>query len=44
MAQRWTQILELPPALLEELTAVYKDTFPLEIRNHLSEWIESKPW
>ena len=44
MAQRWTQILELPPALLEELTAVYKDTFPIEIRNHLSEWIESKPW
>uniref|UniRef100_A0AAZ3Q8H0 STAT transcription factor protein interaction domain-containing protein n=1 Tax=Oncorhynchus tshawytscha TaxID=74940 RepID=A0AAZ3Q8H0_ONCTS len=40
MAQ-WIQLQKLDSKYLEQLDQLYDDTFPMEIRQYLSAWIES---
>ncbi|XP_020309715.1 signal transducer and activator of transcription 1-alpha/beta [Oncorhynchus kisutch] len=43
MAQ-WIQLQKLDSKYLEQLDQLYDDTFPMEIRQYLSAWIESHDW
>nr|XP_023665878.1 signal transducer and activator of transcription 1-alpha/beta-like isoform X1 [Paramormyrops kingsleyae] len=43
MAQ-WYQLQQLDSKYLEQLDQLYDDTFPMEIRQYLSQWIESHDW
>ncbi|XP_012993279.2 signal transducer and activator of transcription 1-alpha/beta-like isoform X1 [Esox lucius] len=43
MAQ-WKQLQKLDSWCLEQLDQLYDDTFPMEIRQYLSTWIESHDW
>uniref|UniRef100_A0A8C7T849 Signal transducer and activator of transcription n=1 Tax=Oncorhynchus mykiss TaxID=8022 RepID=A0A8C7T849_ONCMY len=43
MAQ-WFQLQKIDSKYLEQLDQLYDDTFPMEIRQYLSEWIESHDW
>nr|XP_046218712.1 signal transducer and activator of transcription 1-alpha/beta-like [Oncorhynchus gorbuscha] len=43
MAQ-WFQLQKLDSKYLEQLDQLYDDTFPMEIRQYLSAWIESHDW
>uniref|UniRef100_A0A3P8YFI9 Signal transducer and activator of transcription n=1 Tax=Esox lucius TaxID=8010 RepID=A0A3P8YFI9_ESOLU len=43
MAQ-WTQLQQLDSRYLEQVDQLYDDTFPMEIRQYLSTWIEDNFW
>uniref|UniRef100_A0A4W5NU89 Signal transducer and activator of transcription n=1 Tax=Hucho hucho TaxID=62062 RepID=A0A4W5NU89_9TELE len=43
MAQ-WFQLQQLDSKYLEQVDQLYDDTFPMEIRQYLSAWIESHDW
>uniref|UniRef100_A0A8C9WED1 Signal transducer and activator of transcription n=1 Tax=Scleropages formosus TaxID=113540 RepID=A0A8C9WED1_SCLFO len=43
MAQ-WYQLQQLDSKYLEQVDQLYDDTFPMEIRQYLSQWIESHDW
>uniref|UniRef100_A0A674CMS9 Signal transducer and activator of transcription n=1 Tax=Salmo trutta TaxID=8032 RepID=A0A674CMS9_SALTR len=43
MAQ-WFQLQKLDSKYLEQVDQLYDDTFPMEIRQYLSTWIESHDW
>ncbi|XP_014028511.2 signal transducer and activator of transcription 1-alpha/beta isoform X1 [Salmo salar] len=43
MAQ-WFQLQKLDSKYLEQVDQLYDDTFPMEIRQYLSAWIESHDW
>uniref|UniRef100_A0A8C7VJF6 Signal transducer and activator of transcription n=1 Tax=Oncorhynchus mykiss TaxID=8022 RepID=A0A8C7VJF6_ONCMY len=43
MAQ-WFQLQQLDSKYLEQVDQLYDDTFPMEIRQYLSTWIESHDW
>ncbi|KAG9349179.1 hypothetical protein JZ751_029503 [Albula glossodonta] len=43
MAQ-WYQLQQLESKYLEQVGQLYDDTFPMEIRQYLSQWIESHDW
>ncbi|KAJ8012853.1 hypothetical protein DPEC_G00047190 [Dallia pectoralis] len=43
MAQ-WTQLQQLDSRYLEQVDLLYDDTFPMEIRQYLSAWMESHDW
>ncbi|XP_036397151.1 signal transducer and activator of transcription 1-alpha/beta-like [Megalops cyprinoides] len=43
MAQ-WYQLQQLESKYLEQVDQLYDDTFPMEIRQYLSQWIESHDW
>ncbi|XP_012993278.2 signal transducer and activator of transcription 1-alpha/beta isoform X2 [Esox lucius] len=43
MAQ-WTQLQQLDSRYLEQVDQLYDDTFPMEIRQYLSTWIEGHDW
>ncbi|KAM9486334.1 signal transducer and activator of transcription 1-like [Clarias gariepinus] len=40
----WYQIQQLDSRYLEQIGQLYNDTFPMEIRQYLSQWIESVDW
>uniref|UniRef100_A0A8C9TAA8 Signal transducer and activator of transcription n=1 Tax=Scleropages formosus TaxID=113540 RepID=A0A8C9TAA8_SCLFO len=41
---QWYQLQQLDSKYLEQLDQLYDDTFPMEIRQYLSQWIESHDW
>ncbi|XP_039599311.1 signal transducer and activator of transcription 1-alpha/beta-like [Polypterus senegalus] len=43
MAQ-WYQLQQLESKFLEQVDQLYDDSFPMEIRQYLSQWIESHDW
>ncbi|XP_063069746.1 signal transducer and activator of transcription 1-like [Engraulis encrasicolus] len=43
MAQ-WSMLQQLESKYLEQVDQLYDDTFPMEIRQYLSQWIESHDW
>ncbi|XP_031433688.1 signal transducer and activator of transcription 1-alpha/beta-like [Clupea harengus] len=43
MAQ-WSMLQQLESRYLEQVDQLYDDTFPMEIRQYLSQWIESHDW
>ncbi|XP_064182681.1 signal transducer and activator of transcription 1-like [Anguilla rostrata] len=43
MAQ-WYRLQQLESKYLEQVGQLYDDTFPMEIRQYLSQWIESHDW
>ncbi|XP_030643490.1 signal transducer and activator of transcription 1-alpha/beta-like [Chanos chanos] len=43
MAQ-WKQLQQLDTRYLEQVDQLYSDIFPMEIRQYLSQWIESQDW
>ncbi|KAI1899446.1 hypothetical protein AGOR_G00061880 [Albula goreensis] len=43
MAQ-WYQLQQMDSKYLEQVDQLYDDTFPMEIRQYLSQWIESHDW
>ncbi|KAI4891002.1 hypothetical protein NFI96_011730 [Prochilodus magdalenae] len=40
----WHQLQQLDSRYLEQVDQLYDDTFPMEIRQYLSQWIESHDW
>ncbi|XP_053352959.1 signal transducer and activator of transcription 1-like [Clarias gariepinus] len=40
----WYQLQQLDSRYLEQIGQLYDDTFPMEIRQYLSQWIESVDW
>lgn len=40
----WYQLQQLDSRYLEQIDQLYDDTFPMEIRQYLSQWIESVDW
>ncbi|XP_060786443.1 signal transducer and activator of transcription 1b [Neoarius graeffei] len=40
----WYQLQQLDSRYLEQIDQLYDDTFPMEIRQYLSQWIESIDW
>ncbi|KAL2081120.1 hypothetical protein ACEWY4_022973 [Coilia grayii] len=43
MAQ-WSMLQQLESKYLEQVDQLYDDTFPMEIRQYLSQWIENHDW
>lgn len=43
MAQ-WYQLQQLESKYLEQVGQLYDDSFPMDIRQYLSQWIESHDW
>jgi hypothetical protein len=43
MAQ-WCQLQLLESKYLEQVDQIYDDSFPMDIRQYLSKWIESIDW
>lgn len=43
MAQ-WLQLQKLDSKYLEQVDQLYDDSFPMDIRQYLSRWIESIDW
>ncbi|KAJ8253092.1 hypothetical protein GJAV_G00209020 [Gymnothorax javanicus] len=43
MAQ-WYRLQQMDSKYLEQVDQLYDDTFPMEIRQYLSQWIESQDW
>ncbi|KAJ8384107.1 hypothetical protein AAFF_G00208980 [Aldrovandia affinis] len=41
---QWYQLQQLESQYLEQVGQLYDDTFPMEIRQYLSQWIESHDW
>ncbi|XP_036400717.1 signal transducer and activator of transcription 1-alpha/beta-like isoform X1 [Megalops cyprinoides] len=41
---QWYQLQQLDSKYLEQVGQLYDDTFPMEIRQYLSQWIESHDW
>ncbi|KAF4086565.1 hypothetical protein AMELA_G00084970 [Ameiurus melas] len=40
----WYQLQQLDSRYLEQIDQLYDDAFPMEIRQYLSQWIESIDW
>ncbi|XP_057192072.1 signal transducer and activator of transcription 1b [Triplophysa rosa] len=40
----WNQLQLLDPLYLEQVDQLYDESFPMEIRQYLSQWIESHDW
>uniref|UniRef100_A0A4W4HKB1 Signal transducer and activator of transcription n=1 Tax=Electrophorus electricus TaxID=8005 RepID=A0A4W4HKB1_ELEEL len=40
----WHQLQQLDSSYLEQVDQLYDDVFPMEIRQYLSQWIESHDW
>ncbi|KAA0715531.1 Signal transducer and activator of transcription 1 [Triplophysa tibetana] len=40
----WNQLQLLDPLYLEQVDQLYDEAFPMEIRQYLSQWIESHDW
>ncbi|XP_078537741.1 signal transducer and activator of transcription 4-like [Lissotriton helveticus] len=43
MAQ-WSQVQQLDPKFLEQVDQFYDDSFPMDVRDLLAEWIEKQDW
>nr|QKV51339.1 STAT1a [Anguilla japonica] len=43
MAQ-WYRLQQMDSKYLEQVDQLYDDTFPMEVRQYLSQWIESQDW
>ncbi|XP_069081977.1 signal transducer and activator of transcription 4 [Pleurodeles waltl] len=43
MAQ-WSQVQQLEPKFLEQVDQFYDDSFPMDVRDLLAEWIEKQDW
>ncbi|XP_033870941.1 signal transducer and activator of transcription 1-alpha/beta-like isoform X3 [Acipenser ruthenus] len=41
---QWYQLQQLESKYLEQVDQLYDDSFPMEIRQYLSQWIESQDW
>ncbi|KAJ8351531.1 hypothetical protein SKAU_G00230070 [Synaphobranchus kaupii] len=41
---QWFQLQQLESKYLEQVGQLYDDNFPMEIRQYLSQWIESHDW
>ncbi|XP_062390524.1 signal transducer and activator of transcription 1b [Sardina pilchardus] len=41
---QWSMLQQLDSRYLEQVDQLYDDTFPMEIRQYLSQWIESHDW
>ncbi|XP_028835380.1 signal transducer and activator of transcription 1a [Denticeps clupeoides] len=41
---QWLQLQQLDPKYLEQVDQLYDDTFPMAVRQYLSQWIESQDW
>lgn len=41
---QWGQLQMLDCKYLEQVDQLYDDTFPMDIRQYLSRWIESIDW
>lgn len=40
----WAQFQELPEEAKHQFSMTYNDSFPIEVRCALAQWIEDKPW
>jgi len=40
----WNQLQLLDSLYLEQVDQLYDEAFPMEIRQYLSQWIESHDW
>ncbi|XP_059047347.1 signal transducer and activator of transcription 5B [Achroia grisella] len=40
----WARAQQLPPECLQEVRAIYRDAFPIEVRHCLALWIENRVW
>lgn len=43
MAQ-WYQLQQLDSKFLEQVHQLYDDSFPMEIRQYLAQWLENQDW
>ncbi|XP_041119488.1 signal transducer and activator of transcription 1-alpha/beta-like isoform X2 [Polyodon spathula] len=41
---QWYELQQLESKYLEQVDQLYDDSFPMEIRQYLSQWIESQDW
>ncbi|XP_051885779.1 signal transducer and activator of transcription 1-alpha/beta-like [Pristis pectinata] len=41
---QWYQLQQLDSKFLEQVDQLYDDTFPMEIRQYLAQWLEAKDW
>lgn len=41
---QWLELQQLDSKFLEQVDQLYDDTFPMAIRQYLSNWIESHDW
>uniref|UniRef100_A0A8D8A5G2 Signal transducer and activator of transcription n=1 Tax=Culex pipiens TaxID=7175 RepID=A0A8D8A5G2_CULPI len=38
----WARVNQLPPPVLEQIRYIYGNSFPIEVRHYLAEWIEDR--
>ncbi|XP_069471781.1 signal transducer and activator of transcription 4 [Ambystoma mexicanum] len=41
---QWSQVQQLEPKFLEQVDQFYDDSFPMDVRDLLAEWIEKQDW
>ncbi|KAL2302533.1 hypothetical protein Nmel_009962 [Mimus melanotis] len=43
-AEQWYQLQQLDSKYLEQVHQLYDDSFPMEIRQYLAQWLENQDW
>lgn len=41
---QWYQLQQLDSKFLEQVHQLYDDSFPMEIRQYLAQWLENQDW
>lgn len=41
---QWYQLQQLDPKFQEQVHQLYDDSFPMEIRQYLAQWLENQDW
>lgn len=41
---QWYKLQQLDSKFLEQVHQLYDDSFPMEIRQYLAQWLESQDW